>query len=104
MSEYSNQVVDFTTTYWNDLFGGDTQCFVKDSKLSELLAAATADRSEENMNAFHEYIIDQAYIVGVYTETRHIVSTAGLTDISLEKLNPVLNAMSFTDDYTSVGN
>jgi ABC-type transport system substrate-binding protein len=104
MSEYSNQVVDFTTTYWNDLFGGDTQCFVKDSKLSELLAAATADRSEENMNAFHEYIIDQAYIVGVYTETRHIVSTAGLTDVSLEKLNPVLNAMSFTDDYTSVGN
>jgi ABC-type transport system substrate-binding protein len=103
MSEYSNQVVDFTTTYWNDLFGGTTnQCFVNDPTMQELLAAAIADRSEENMNAFHDYIIDQAYIIGVYTETRHIVTTAGLTDVSLEKLNPVLNAMTFTDDYTSV--
>ena len=103
MCEYSNSVADFTTTYWNDLFGGDSnQCFVQDEKLQELLAAAIADRSEENMNAFHEYVKEQAYIVGCYTEVRSIVSTAGITDISLQKLNPVLNAMTFTEDYTSV--
>ncbi|MDO4299531.1 MAG: ABC transporter substrate-binding protein [Lachnospiraceae bacterium] len=103
MCEYSNSVADFTTTYWNDLFGGDNnQCFVQDEKLQELLSAAIADRSEENMSAFHDYINEQAYIVGCYTEVRSIVSTAGITDISLQKLNPVLNAMTFTEDYTSV--
>ncbi|MCD8014281.1 MAG: ABC transporter substrate-binding protein [Lachnospiraceae bacterium] len=104
IAEYSNSITDFTTTFWNDLFGGDTnQCFVEDETLNELLAAAMADRSEENMNAFHEYIMEQAYIVGVYTEVRSIVTTAGLTDICLQSLNPVPNAMTFTEDYTSVG-
>ncbi len=101
--EYSNAISDFTTTYWNDLFGSETnQCFVQDDTLQELLAAAIADRSEENMNAFHDYITEQAYIVGVYTEVRGIVSTAGIEDICLQKNNPVLNAMTFTEDYTSV--
>ncbi|MDO5539574.1 MAG: ABC transporter substrate-binding protein [Eubacteriales bacterium] len=103
MCEYSNSVADFTTTFWNDLFGGENnQCFVQDEKLQELLSAAIADRSEENLTAFHEYVKEQAYIVGCYTEVRSIVSTAGITDISLQKLNPVLNAMTFTEDYTSV--
>lgn len=103
ISEYSNQVVDFTTTYWNDLFGGsNNQCFVQDDKLQELLQNAIADRSEENMNAFHDYVVDQAYIVGAYTENKSIVTTSGITNISLEKLNPVLNAMTFTSDYESV--
>lgn len=103
MCEYSNAVADFTTTFWNDLFGGENnQCFVQDDTLQELLRAAIADRSEENMNAFHDYIVEQAYIVGVYTEVRSIVSTSGITDISIQKLNPLLNAMTFTEDYTSV--
>ncbi len=103
MCEYSNAVADFTTTFWNDLFGGENnQCFVEDETMQELLAAAIADRSEENMNAFHEYIKEQAYIVGAYTEVRSIVSTAGITDIALQKLNPLLNAMTFTEDYVSV--
>lgn len=103
MCEYSNAVADFTTTFWNDLFGGsNNQCFVQDDEMQELLTTAITDRSEENMNAFHEYIKEQAYIVGVYTEVRSIVSTAGITDISLQKLNPLLNAMTFTEDYTSV--
>ena len=103
MSEYSNSIVDFTTTFWNDLFGGDSnQCFVQDEKLQELLAAAIADRSEENLDAFHDYVMEQAYIVGCYTEVRSIVTTAGLTDVCIQKLNPVLNAMTFTEDYVSV--
>lgn len=103
MCEYSNSVADFTTTFWNDLFGGESnQCFVQDDTLQTLLKTAIEDRSEENMNAFHDYIVDQAYIIGVYTEVRSIVTTSGITDISLQKLNPLLNAMTFTDDYTSV--
>ena len=108
LAEYSDAVVDFTTSFWNDLFGaqangGLTQGFTDDATLQELLQAAIADRSEENMNAFHEYVKDKCYMVGLYTETKHIVTTAGITDICLEKLNPVLNAMVFEEDYTSVG-
>lgn len=103
MCEYSNSVVDFTTTYWNDLFGeANNQCFVEDETLQELLAAAITDRSEENMDAFHDYIVEQAYIIGAYTEVKSIVTVSGLTDIALQNRNPVLNAMTFAEDYVSV--
>lgn len=108
ISEYSDSVLDFTTTFWNDLFGAEangglTQGFTDDAKLQELLAAAVKDRSEENMNAFHDYVVENCYMIGLYTETKTIVTTSGITSIALEKLNPVLNAMTFTEDYTSVG-
>ena len=103
MCEFSNEVADFTTGFWNDLFGGESnQCFVQDEEMQSLLKAAIADRSEENMNAFHEYIKDKAYIVGVYTEVRSIVGTAGIESVPLPKLNAELNAITFADDYTSV--
>ena len=66
------------------------------------MKAANAERSEENMNAFHDYVIENCYMVGLYTETRSIVRKEGLTDICLEKLNPVLNAMTFTEQYVPV--
>ena len=109
ISEYSDSVVDLTTGFWNDhLFGAEangglTQGFTDDPKLQELLAAAISDRSEANMNAFHDYVVENCYMIGLYTETKTIVTTSGITSIALEKLNPVLNAMTFTDDYSSVG-
>lgn len=107
ISEYSDSVTDFTTTFWNDLFGAEangglTQGFTDDPELQRLLAAAIADRSEANMNAFHDYVVENCYMIGLYTETKTIVTTEGITDIALQKLNPVLNAMTFTDDYSSV--
>lgn len=107
ISELSQSVPDFTTSFWNILFSEDnyeygTQGFTKDDKLQELLRAANADRSEENMNAFHDYVVENCYMLGLYTETRSIVTTKGLTDICLEKLNPTLNAMTFTGDYVPV--
>lgn len=107
ISEYSDSVLDFTTTFWNDLFGAEangglTQGFTDDPKLQELLQAAINDRSEENMNAFHDYVVENCYMIGLYTETKTIVTTSGITSIALEKLNPVLNAMTFTEDYSSV--
>ena len=54
------------------------------------------------MNAFHDYVAENCYMVGLYTETKHIAATSGITDICIEKLNPVLNAMTFADDYQSV--
>ncbi|MDD3794569.1 MAG: ABC transporter substrate-binding protein [Lachnospiraceae bacterium] len=107
IAEYSDVVSDFTTSFWSNLFNNvnyeyGTQGFTQDDRLQELLEAAMTDRSEENMNAFHDYVVENCYMVGLYTEIRSIVTTQGLTDICLEKLNPVLNAMTFSDDYASV--
>ncbi len=103
-------VVDFTTTFWNRLFSETqygpergTEGFAVDAKLQELLRAASADRSPENMNAFHDYVVEQCYALGLYNETKAIVSKAGLVDIHITNGDPVLNAMSFTSDYTSAG-
>lgn len=108
IAEYSDVVSDYTTHFWSNLFSEEnypeygTQGFTIDPELQSLLKAAVNDRSEENMNAFHNYITENCYMLGLYTEIRSIVTTAGLTDICLQKLNPVLNAMSFTDDYETV--
>ncbi len=106
--EDSASLRDFTTTVWDRLFSDDnyeygTRGFTIDPTLQELLRAADADRSEENMNAFHYYVMDHAYMVGAYNETKAIVTKSGITDICMQKLDSVLNAMTFTDDYQSVG-
>lgn len=106
IAEYSDVVTDFTTHFWSNLFNEDnypgqgTQGFTQDPELQRLLKAAMADRSEENMNAFHNYIIENCYMYGLYTEIRSIVTTKGLTEVCMQKENPVLNAMTFTSDYT----
>lgn len=103
IAEYSDSITDFTTHFWADLFSeknygeNGTQGFTVDPTLQELLAAASADRSEENMNAFHDYVAEHCYMIGLYTEIRSIVTNAGITDICLQKLNPILNAMTFAD-------
>lgn len=109
IAEYSDVVSDFTTHFWSNLFSEEnypeygTQGFTDDDpQLQALLKAAIADRSEANMNAFHDYVVEHCYMIGLYTEIRSIVTQEGLTDICLQKLNPVLNAMSFTSDYTTV--
>jgi len=104
IAEYSDVVTDFTTHFWSNLFNEDnyelgTQGFTQDPELQRLLKAAMADRSEENMNAFHNYIVENCYMYGLYTEIRSIVSTKGLTDVCIQKENVVLNAMTFTGDY-----
>ena len=105
IAEYSDVVTDFTTHFWSNLFNEDnyelgTQGFTQDPELQRLLKAAIADRSEENMNAFHDYVIENCYMYGLYTEVRSIVSDKGLTNVCMMKENPVLNAMTFTADYT----
>jgi len=108
IAEYSDVVTDFTTHFWSNLFNEDnyelgTQGFTQDPELQRLLKAAIADRSEENMNAFHNYIVENCYMYGLYTEIRSIVSDKGLTNVCMQKENPVLNAMTFTSDYTPAG-
>lgn len=104
-------VSSFTTTFWSALmdkanYGEErgTIGFAIDDKLQTLLAAACADRSSDNLNAFRNYyLIEQCYIVGMYNEGKTIVTVKGLVDCHMAKGDPTINAMTFTDDYVSVG-
>lgn len=103
IAEYSDMIADFTTHFWENLFSeknyGEqgTQGFTIDPTLQQLLAAASADRSEANMRAFHDYVVEKCYMRGLYTEIRSIVTNTAIEDICLQKLNPVLNAMTFAE-------
>ncbi len=104
-------VTSFTTTYWASLmsqasYGAErgTIGFAVDQTLQDLLDAACADRSADNLNAFRNYyLIDQCYIIGMYNEGKTIVTTKGLVDCHMAKGDPTINAMTFTSDYVSVG-
>lgn len=104
---YSEQVLDFTTTYWSALFSEKnyehgTQGFTEDDELQKLLAAACADRSEENMNAFHDYYTEQCYMLGLYNETKSIVTRSGIKNLCLVRGDIVPQATVFDSTYESV--
>lgn len=104
---YSEQVLDFTTTYWSALFSEKnyehgTQGFTEDDELQKLLAAACADRSEENMNAFHDYYTEQCYMLGLYNETKSIVTRSGIKNLCLVRGDIVPQATVFDSAYESV--
>lgn len=104
---YSEQVLDFTTTYWSALFSEKnyehgTQGFTEDAELQKLLAAACADRSEENMNAFHDYYTEQCYMIGLYNETKSIVTQSGIKSLCLVRGDIVPQATVFDSGYASV--
>lgn len=73
-----------------------------DAELQKLLAAACADRSEENMNAFHDYYTEQCYMIGLYNETKSIVTQSGIKSLCLVRGDIVPQATVFDSGYASV--
>ena len=110
ISESGSEVTDFTANFWSrmfseDVYGADrgTEGFAVDAKLQELLKAAVATRSEEDMDAFHQYYTyEQCYAIGMYNEINYFVARAGITDIAKGTDNATLQAMTFTSDYKPV--
>lgn len=97
-------VTDFATSFWNEIFNDSnyergTQGFTVDAKLQELLDKASADRSPENMKAFHDYYTEQCYALGLFHEIKSVVAQSGVEQITLSMATPILNAMQFADDY-----
>ena len=67
-----------------------------------LLNAVNNDPSDENINAFHYYLKDQAYCKGMYANRSIIASTDGILEIATDALgNPRPNAYVFAADYQS---
>ena len=104
IAEYSDAVVDFTTSFWNDLFGAEangglTQGFTDDATLQELLQAAIADRSEENMNAFKE-----AFGKNYELASRKFSTAIEEIDKSIDHLNKIKDALTSSDRQLRLAN
>ena len=79
-------------------------CFTHDEELVRLLEEVTANPVEENMSAFHNYLIDQAICKGLYTYLSASASQDGILELKVDGtgVNVIVNALVFAEDYQSV--
>ena len=108
-TESGSEVTDFTANFWSRMFSekvyGEkgSENNIHDAKLQELLNAAVATRSAEDMDAFHQYYTyEQCYAIGMYNEVNYFVARKGIVDIAKGTDNATLQAMTFTSDYKPV--
>ena len=59
----------------NDQVHGKTIGYVNDDHLQELMDAALADNNPENVEAFHQYVKDQAYEIGLLVPVTYLIHT-----------------------------
>ena len=108
-AESGSEVTDFTANFWSRMFNEEvygekgSENNIHDAKLQELLKAALATRSPEDMDAFHQYYTyEQCYAIGMYNEVNYFIARKGLVDIAKGTDNATLQAMTFTSDYKPV--
>ena len=79
-------------------------CFTHDEELVRLLEEVSANPVEENMTAFHNYLIDQAICKGLYTYLSASASQDGILELKVDGtgVNVIVNALVFAEDYQSV--
>ncbi len=98
------------TSTWSDVFNTNnyengSACFTHDDKLQELLEAAsdTATYSTESLNAFHNYLKEQAYGIAMFFNYSYYVGQDGITDMFQDGMGNLTNGtVGVADDYVSV--
>ncbi len=102
---------DFVINAWKLAFDangfGDqgTANFIHDDTFQDLLAQAAGveTHSAETVEAFHDYMYDQAYAMGLFITYTYVVGVDGITDIVIHpKGQLIVGASEFADDYQSV--
>jgi ABC-type transport system substrate-binding protein len=79
-----------------------TQNFVKDDKLQQLVVAVSsiAGHTPENVDAFHQYLKDQAYASGLYNAYSYAVGKSTVTSIPYYSKPFVLaGGLTFSSDF-----
>ena len=80
-----------------------TANFVHDDKLQQLLLAAMEVHDTASIDAFHYYLKDQAYGVGMFYNYQYWVAQDGIKKIVTDgSRNVALNASVFADNYRTV--
>ena len=59
----------------NDQVHGKTVGYVSDDHLQELMDAALADNNAENVEAVHDYVMEQAYEIGLLVPVTYLIHT-----------------------------
>lgn len=104
----SKFTVGFVTDAWAMCFDtrgfqNGTANFVHDDHFQELLLAAMEVHDTASIDAFHYYLKEQAYGVGMFHQYKLFVSQAGITELETDgSRNLAINASTFADDYESV--
>lgn len=106
----SKATTDFVTTVWQNVFdtnsfANGSACFTHDDKLQALLeAAADAEKStDDDLRAFHNYLRDQAYAVGMFWNYSYYVAREGLTMCQDGFGNVTPSTIVPAADFVSVG-
>ena len=106
----SKATTDFVTTVWQNVFdtnsfANGSACFTHDDQLQALLeAAADAEKStDDDLRAFHNYLRDQAYAVGMGWNYSDYVAREGLTMCQDGFGNVTPSTIVPAADFVSVG-
>jgi len=84
-------------------FQNGTANFVHDDKLQSLLMDAMQKHDAASIDAFHYYLLDQAYGVGMFYNYQYWVAQSGITNIGTEGTrNVAINISTFAPDYKTV--
>lgn len=106
----SKATTDFVTTVWQNVFdtnsfANGSACFTHDDQLQALLeAAADAEKStDDDLRAFHNYLRDQAYAIGMFWNYSYYVAREGLTMCQDGFGNVTPSTIVPAADFVSVG-
>ena len=70
-----------------------------DTKIQELLDAAMASQDATDIEAFHDYIVDNAYAVGIYATASKCVTVNTISDICYNLMGKIIVGASNYDSY-----
>lgn len=102
---------DFLTSGWASRFDENvfpesrTGNFVDDDKLQELLKEACDTQDPEAIEAFHDYLKEQCYAIGLYTANKCFITQEGvLSNGGTYAGNSIFNGVAYSTDYVSAAN
>lgn len=106
----SKSTSDFATAVWENCFDtkafkNGSACFTHDEELQRLLelAASSETHSEETLDAFHQYLKEQAYGIGVFEYKTFYVFQSGITEVFQDGFgNITVSSLGTQDDYKSL--
>jgi len=98
----------FLSVVWNDNFNpkafeNGSACFTHDDKLVELLYTAcnAATHTDETVDAFHQYLKEQAYAVGMFMNYEYFVAQPTIQMRQDGNGNLTPSCFTVSDDYVS---
>lgn len=76
--------------------------FVRDDKLNELFRKAYYSADQEDINALHDYVTENAYMFGTYSYALYTILQDGILEgVWAGTGYPMINQWTFSEDYES---